>query len=76
MSKQTVPPRLSNLQLELLKLFHYELPDQELLEIKELLARYFAQKVTAGMDLLWENRHLTNATMDDWLHEHHRTPYQ
>lgn len=40
---------LSNLQLELVKLFRYELPDEQLLEIRRLLARYFAQKVTDEM---------------------------
>lgn len=73
---QTMHTKLSNLQLEILKVFHYQLPEQELEEIKDLLARHFAQKATDAMDLFWEQQQLTTDTMDAWLHEHRRTPYQ
>jgi hypothetical protein len=76
MTQQMVHAKLSNLQLELLKVFHYQLPDQELLEIKELLAHYFAEKATTAVDQLWDQQHLTDETMAAWLHEHQRTPYQ
>lgn len=65
--------RLTNLQLELLKLFSYNLNEKQLLEIKDLLARYFADKATREMDRIWEEKALTNDTMDSWLSEHLRT---
>jgi len=65
--------RLTNMQLELLKLFSYNLDEMQLLEVKDLLARYFAEKATRQMDRIWEERGLTNDTMDAWLSEHLRT---
>ena len=61
--------KLSNLQLELLKIFSSNLPDEQLLEIKELLSNYFAQKATAEMDRLWDERGWSNEIMQEWLHE-------
>ncbi len=46
---------LSNLQLELLRVFSFELSEAELLEIKALLADHFAKKVTSEVDALFED---------------------
>lgn len=46
--------RLSNLQVELLKTFRFELSEEQLMEIRQLLIDYFANKVTSEMDLLFE----------------------
>ena len=66
--------RLTNLQLELIKLFSYNLNTNQLLEVKDLLAKYFADKATQEMDKIWEEKKLTNETMDSWLKEHLRIP--
>jgi hypothetical protein len=66
--------RLTNLQLELIKLFNYNLSQVQLLEVKDLLSRYFADKATNEMDKVWEEKGLSNETMDSWLNEHMRTP--
>jgi hypothetical protein len=66
--------RLTNLQLELIKLFNYNLNEAQLMEVKSLLARYFAEKATAETDKVWEEKGLTNETMDAWLNEHLRVP--
>ena len=66
--------RMTNLQLELIKLFNYNLSQQQLLEVKDLLARYFANNATEEADKIWEAKGLTNETMDSWLNEHMRTP--
>jgi hypothetical protein len=76
MKQQIAQNKLTNLQLELLKLFSYELTDQELLDIKDLLAHYFAQKATQEMDIFWETHNLTDEIVDEWLNEHHRIPYK
>lgn len=65
--------QLSNLQLELLKMFKYELSDEQLLEIKSMLAKYFADKATKEMDRLWEENGWTNETMKAWGQEHMRS---
>lgn len=58
---------LTNLQLELLKLYSLDLPEESLLDIKRLIARYFADKAADEMDRLWEEKDWNNETMDEWL---------
>ncbi|MEM1324328.1 MAG: hypothetical protein AAGI23_00160 [Bacteroidota bacterium] len=58
---------LTSLQLELLKIYSFGIQDEQLLEIKQLLARYFAQKATEEADQLWEKKGWTNETMNEWL---------
>ena len=72
----SAPKKLTNLQLELLRVFSYDLPEEQLLEIRQLLARYFAQKIDDEMDVLWEERGWTEETMRTWANEHLRTPYR
>lgn len=67
---------LTNLQLEILQLFRYELDEKQLLEVRDLLARYFANKATEEMDRLWEERGWTEETMEEWSKEHMRTKYE
>lgn len=52
---------LTNVQLELLKLYSTNLSQEDLLDIKKLLARYFAQKAINGADKIWEEKGLSNA---------------
>jgi hypothetical protein len=51
---------LSNLQLELLKLYATNLPEEDLLSIKRLLARYFMKKAIQRADAIWDERGYTN----------------
>jgi hypothetical protein len=63
---------LSNLQIELLKLYRNNISEQYLFDIKMMLARYFAEKATEAMDRIWEEQNLTEQDMINWTHEHHR----
>lgn len=65
--------KLTNLQLELLKLFKYELPENQIQEIKTLLSKYFADKASDEMDKLWEENNWSDKTMEEWKNEHLRT---
>lgn len=58
---------LTNLQLELLKIYSFNLADTQLLEIRDILAKYFADKATEEMDKLWEENNWSEATMEKWL---------
>ncbi len=58
---------LTNLQLELIKLFSLDLAEEELIDIKRMLSKYFADKASDEMDRLWEVNDWSNETMDDWL---------
>jgi len=71
-----VTQKLSNLQLELIKVFSYQLNDIQLFEIRDILTKYFADKATQEMDDLWIENKWNSNTMDDWAEEHLRTPYK
>lgn len=52
---------LTNLQLELLKVFSREVSEEDLLEIRRFLARMFAEKAMDAADAVWER--------DGWTEE-------
>jgi hypothetical protein len=64
---------LTNLQLELLKIFSIPLQEEQIKEIRVLLCQYFADKVTEEMDRLWDERGWTQETMEEWANEHMRS---
>lgn len=66
---------LTPLQIELLKTFSRPIPEQQVLEIKELLADYFARKVDNAVDALFEEKGWDGSTVESWLEGHERTPY-
>ena len=63
---------MSNLQIELLRLYGNGVSDESLREIKTILAEYFADKATDAMDQVWDEKGLTEQTMIDWTNEHNR----
>lgn len=58
---------LSNIQLELLRLYGNGIPDQQLLEVREMLIDYFFNKATEEVDRIWDEKGWTNETMNEWL---------
>ena len=64
---------ISNLQVELLQMFKYNLPEGQLLELKKILCDYFAKMASDEADKLWESNRWTDATMDSWASEHLRS---
>jgi hypothetical protein len=62
----------SNIQLELLKMFNFDVPDEQLLEIRKILAEYFARKASDEMDSLWDQRDWNDQTMEEWAKAHFR----
>ena len=69
-------PPLSNLQLELLKTFNRNVPDEDLLAIRKMLTQYFAQKAATVADEAWESEGFTEETATSWHKAHLRTPYK
>ena len=63
---------MSNLQLEILRLYGNGVSEENLREIKTILAKYFADKATNAMETVWEEKNLTEQTMIDWTNEHNR----
>jgi 3-methyladenine DNA glycosylase AlkC len=66
---------LSNIQLELLKVFSRPVSDEDLKAIKQLLSTYFAQKAASLADDVWEQEGFTEETMQEWRQTHLRTDY-
>lgn len=64
---------LTNLQRELLKVFSVKLDENQLIDIRGLLTRYFAESATKEMDRLWDERGWTQETMNEWANEQNRT---
>jgi hypothetical protein len=63
---------LSNLQLELLKLYTLNIPEQQLQEIKQLIGNYFAEQATKEMDSFWDSNALNTQDMVQWANGHDR----
>lgn len=67
---------LSNIQLELLKVFSIDLSDEQLEEIRLLLMNYFAEKVTKDFDDMFEENDWGDEKIEEWSKEHMRTKYK
>ena len=63
---------LSNIQVELLKMYSNGVSEKNLHEIKLMLAKYFADNASDAMDEVWEERNLTAQDMIDWANENNR----
>ncbi len=60
---------LSNLQIELLKLYRTDLSEQELKQLKIVLAKFFADKTIKEADKIWEEKKYDQNTVESWLNE-------
>jgi hypothetical protein len=60
---------LSNVQIELMKLFSTNLSEKELIELKDVLARFYAEKAISQADAIWTERGLSDQDMEKWLNE-------
>jgi hypothetical protein len=60
---------LTNTQLELLKLYATELSEEDLQELRDVLAEFYARKSIQKADQVWDNQNLSNDDMDQWLNE-------
>ncbi len=73
MTTKELKPSFSNLQLELLKLYANGISDEQLIEIKWLLGKYFAEKATAGIDNIIKVKNFTANDIIEKSKEHHRS---
>ncbi len=60
---------LSNVQVELLKIFSTNITEPELIELKDLIAQFYAKKSIELANLAWKENNLSNDVMDEWLNE-------
>ncbi|MCQ2105094.1 MULTISPECIES: hypothetical protein [unclassified Fibrobacter] len=71
-----VSETLNPVQLHLLDMFRFCKSDLELLELKDVLAAYYAQKVQEEADRLWDDGTLDADAIERIGKEHWRTPYK
>lgn len=62
-------PTLSNVQIELLKLFATDLSEEDLQELREQLVQFYARKSVQKANEAWQEKGLTQGDMDKWLNE-------
>ena len=60
---------LSNIQVELMKLFSTNLSEKDLIELKDLLSKFYAEKAITKADQIWDVKGLSNEDMEKWLEE-------
>lgn len=58
---------LTNVQLELLKTFAHNLNEEELLQLRKLLAEFFAQRAIDVANRAWDEKGWTGADVDRLL---------
>ena len=66
---------LSNVQVELLRFFADNVPEEDLLEIKKVLVAWRFQKLREAADIAWDEKGYTAEDMERLLHANLRKPY-
>ncbi len=61
--------KLSELQLELLKVYSFNPSNEDLVNIKTMLAKYFANKLTNNVQKAMDENNITNDDLENWLNE-------
>ena len=72
----TVRQPFNQAQLELLSTMASLKSEADLIELKQAIARFFAERADREMERLWENGTINEETLESWKHEHMRTPYR
>ena len=65
--------RLSNLQLELLRLYQNTVTEQDLNNFKQYLAYYFAEKASNEFDEFIQQNNISVEEVNNWSTEHFRS---
>ncbi len=68
--------KFTQAQLELLRMFSKQYPDNVWVEVKDMLSKYFMEKASTEMDSLFEEKGWSDEKIQEWASEHMRTPYQ
>lgn len=59
--------KLSDLQLELLKVYSFQTNEEDLLAIKQMLAKYFSEKLINKIDTAITNNNISEQDINKWL---------
>ncbi|MBL7732607.1 MAG: hypothetical protein JNM88_15630 [Chitinophagaceae bacterium] len=69
MESSSIHPPLSNVQAEMLKLFSADVPEKQLLEIKNMIARYLLDKARDNADDSWDKKGYSDESLKKMLEE-------
>lgn len=69
MSATAIQPPLTNLQVELLKLFSRQLPESDLLAIRDMISKYLLEKAFFEADKAWESKGYTPQSFQKAVNE-------
>lgn len=61
--------KLNSLQLELLKVYSFEPSKEDLLVIRDFLAKHFSDKLLKNVQNAIEEKNITEEDLDSWLNE-------
>ncbi|TYP94419.1 hypothetical protein BC792_11283 [Sphingobacterium allocomposti] len=61
--------KLNSLQLELLKVYSFEPSKEDLLVIKDFLAKHFSDKLLKNVQHAIEEKNITEDDLDSWVNE-------
>ncbi len=61
--------KLTDLQLELLKVYSFETNEEDLLAIKQMLAKYFSEKLITKIDAAITINNISEQDINKWLDE-------
>lgn len=62
-----INPPLSNIQMELLKLYSTNIEEEHLNELKIVIAKFFLEKARRKADKIWEERKYSQETINTLL---------
>jgi hypothetical protein len=68
--------KLSNLQLELLRLYTRPISEDDLMVIRTFLSDYFAKKAIQEANRVWDEQNWNEDKVQKLLNSHLRTPYK
>jgi hypothetical protein len=60
---------LNNVQMELMKLFSTGLSENDLTDLKKVLAKFYSEKAVSQANEVWDKKGLTDEDMDKWLNQ-------
>lgn len=61
--------KLSGLQLELLKVYSFEPSPGDLEQIKQMLAKFFADKLVDNVQKSVDENNISDSDLENWLNE-------
>ena len=67
---------LHEAKMDLLRIVDRMKTVDEVQAVRQVLANYYALKVDEEMERLWDNGTINEQILEQWSHEHMRTPYR